>query len=112
MALRAFAKARRQLFPIDVVLVKSRTTETTERAKSVGVGMAWMSEVAPAAAGRIDPSVVSQVAVFCLISTTIQGGAEHRIGRGSRLRTVPQLSLLAVMRHTLPFGIVNPFNNA
>ena len=102
-----------QLFPIVVVVVVVvRVIETTERARIVGVGMGWTDEVAPDAAGLIETCVVSQAKVFCVISTTIQGGAEHIMGLESRLRTVLQLSPLAVIRHTLALGIVNPFNKA
>src|SRR5882724_8793635 len=95
---------------------------TTERALRVGVGIAWT--ICPPAFGSSDILVVSQFAVFWVISTTTQDQAVvvppetvligHGIGRASRDNTVPQLPLppLVGMRHTLLVGIVKPFKEA
>src|SRR5713226_5924047 len=102
MALRAFANVRMQLFPaVEMV----RTTETTARATRVGAGI---DRTRPSPFGSIDAFVVSHCRVFSAISTTIQGGAEHRIARESRDRTALQLSPDTVTRHTLAVEIVKP----
>src|SRR5260370_36338376 len=93
-----------------VVVVVLVLAETTARAMRVGVGIAWTPPIR--AVGLSDALVVSQFNVFCVISTTTQGLGEHIIGRESRDRTVPQLSLLDVMRQTLPGGVVIAINDA
>src|SRR6516165_7983006 len=104
-ALFAFARARMQSAPLVVTVFVACGSETTARAMRVGVGIDWTGEDDP---GSSDAFVVSHCAVFCVISTTTQGGVLQIIARESRDRTVPQLSPLDVTRHTFEVGIVNP----
>jgi hypothetical protein len=94
-----------QSVPLVVSVVVWLIALTMARAFNVGVGIAWT--ICPAALGSNDILVVSQFAVFWVISTTTQGPCVHTIGRESRDRTVPQLSDPdAGTRHTFVVAIV------
>jgi len=63
----------------------------------------------PVELGSNDAWLEIQFKVFCEISTTMHGGELQMIGRESRLRTVPQLSVPSTLiRQTFAFGIVKP----
>src|SRR6267154_5017516 len=103
MALRSFASARIQLVLPGGGVVMSKMIATTERATRVGVGI---DLILPRPFGSHDAFVLSHWKVSWVISTTIQGGVEHTIGRASSARIGPQSSPLDVMRHGLAIGTV------
>src|SRR6516164_5458564 len=82
----AFARERMQSAPVVVVVTVDSATETTARALRIGVVIGLI----PRPDGLKETFVLSHCAVFCVISTTIQGGDVHQIWRESRAVTEAQ----------------------